>query len=376
MESSGKNRSEQYDIAIIGGGISGIGAALAGIEARKRIVVFERDVCCGATSNNSLRIIHGGLRYLQSADMPRVIRSIKDQAYWLDHAPEAVSPLLSMFALRQTGLKSRLPMRAAGLFYRNIYSMLSSRKTKAKTITAKEADAISPALSGSANYGAFIWQEALLSAPFHFHGMLKNQLLDAGAEIRENSPVQAVCQTAYGYEIKPYGITARSVIATLGPWFGSVRLEGIDLHRPAFPAGWCKAFNLVINRRLCGEAAFAVHTAQGRMFFFVPRDADTTALGTWYEPWTGAPEKGQPTEEEVERFLKDCNEALPSAVLRRQDVLNVEWGILPIRALSATDPKLHGSHKVIRSERYAEVMSTKYTTFLSQGRDLVKRVSY
>jgi glycerol-3-phosphate dehydrogenase len=367
--------NEPYDIAVVGGGISGIGAALAAVEMRKRTVLFERDVCCGATSNNSLRIIHGGLRYLQSADMPRVIRSIQDQAYWLTQTPESILPLPSLFALRRTGLKSHLPMSIAGIFYRSVYSMISGRGTKATTVTREEAEVLSPALVGSAQHGAFVWQDALLADPLRFTQVLKERLVAGGAEVREKSPVQAVCRTAEGYEIKPYGIKARSVVSALGPWFGSVRLEGIDLGCATFPAGWCKAFNLVLNRRLCGEAAFAVHAAQGRMFFFVPRGPGLTALGTWYEPWVGAPEKGQPTEMEIERFLESCNAALPSAVLRRQDVSQVEWGILPMRGDSAKGPKLYGSHKMTGSARYVEVMSTKYTTFLSQGRDLVRRVS-
>jgi glycerol-3-phosphate dehydrogenase len=266
-------------------------------------------------------------------------------------------------------------MWAAGVFYRNFYSMISGQATKAETVSRAQADSLAPAISGSAQHGAFVWQDALLSDPLRFAEALKERLRGGGIEVREKSPVQAVCRTAEGYEIKPYGITSRSVISALGPWMGSVHLEGIHLSDAALPTGWCKAFNLILNRRLCGEAAFAVHAAQGRMFFFVSRDSGFTALGTWYEPWIGAPEQGQPTETEIMRFLDACNDALPSLALRRQDVAQVEWGILPMRGVSANGPKLYGSHKMAGSGHYVEVMSTKYTTFLSQGRELVKRVS-
>ena len=63
---------ESYDIAVIGGGVSGLGVATEAARRGYSVVLLEKQQCCGGTSASSLRIIHGGLRYLQSLDFSRV----------------------------------------------------------------------------------------------------------------------------------------------------------------------------------------------------------------------------------------------------------------------------------------------------------------
>src|SRR5919106_1546638 len=94
MERNLTNLSKQtYDVLVIGGGIYGVcvawDAALRGLS----VALVEKGDFGHATSSNSLRVIHGGLRYLQHGDIPRVRRSIQERAAFMRIAPHLVHPL-------------------------------------------------------------------------------------------------------------------------------------------------------------------------------------------------------------------------------------------------------------------------------------------
>ena len=76
-----------YDVIIIGGGIHGIMLALVSSQKRLKTLLLERDDFGGATSFNSLRIIHGGFRYLQNLDLPRFFESVSDRKWFLQNFP-------------------------------------------------------------------------------------------------------------------------------------------------------------------------------------------------------------------------------------------------------------------------------------------------
>ena len=78
---------EPYDLAIVGGGVYGIMLALEAARRKLRPVLVERHDFAGATSANSLRIVHGGLRYLQTLDLPRFFESVAERRWLLRHFP-------------------------------------------------------------------------------------------------------------------------------------------------------------------------------------------------------------------------------------------------------------------------------------------------
>jgi glycerol-3-phosphate dehydrogenase len=109
----------------------------------------------------------------------------------------------------------------------------------------------------------------------------------------------------------------------------------------------------------------------------VPR-AHGTAIGTWYVPCE-APSSDSTRkapavpESEIARFIESFRSAYPGVALSQSDIVSVDAGILPMKATSAAGPVLYGAEILHRSQggRYVEVLSTKYTTFRSQGERVV-----
>jgi len=85
--------AQQYDVIIIGGGIYGAWAAWDAALRGLTVALLEKEDFGGATSSNSLKIIHGGLRYLQHADIKRMRESIHERAVLMRIAPQYVHPL-------------------------------------------------------------------------------------------------------------------------------------------------------------------------------------------------------------------------------------------------------------------------------------------
>ena len=88
-----ESASKQYDLLVIGGGIYGIALAFEAARRDYRTLLLERDDFGGGTSWSSLRIIHGGLRYLQTLDLRRFRESLAERRWFLRHCPDLVRPL-------------------------------------------------------------------------------------------------------------------------------------------------------------------------------------------------------------------------------------------------------------------------------------------
>ena len=118
--------NEPFDVIVVGGGIYGACTLLEASRRGLRALLIERDDFGGATTWNSLRIVHGGLRYLQHADLGRFRRSVAEQTWWLHNFPDLVEPLSCLMPLYNFGLKRTDVMRAA--LARNQYAATGPRQ--------------------------------------------------------------------------------------------------------------------------------------------------------------------------------------------------------------------------------------------------------
>src|SRR5210317_2052041 len=104
---------EQFDVAIIGGGVYGAMLLLYAANRGLKAVLLDRSDFGSETSFNSLRILHGGLRYLQSLDFQRSRESICEQRWFRQEFPDLVSTLPCLLPLHNHGLRRPLLMRLA-----------------------------------------------------------------------------------------------------------------------------------------------------------------------------------------------------------------------------------------------------------------------
>jgi glycerol-3-phosphate dehydrogenase len=358
---------ETFDVIIIGGGISGLGVAREVASAGYTTLVLEAGTCGNATSNNTLRIIHGGFRYLQNFDLPRVITSLNDQSALMNEVPDAVHALPCLMPLTRFGMKSRIPVTCATLLYGAIMRANRSPLPPPSIISSQKIHSTVRTLRTKAPYGALCWHDGVMTDPGAITRHLMSQITLKGGTIRESSPVDHVEGRDKNFTVHTadgHTFAARCVVNTLGPWLGTIQVpDALAGDRPR----WCKGFNLVLKQQLDPTYGIGVQSADGRLFFCVPRGTGT-ALGTWYLPHPDPSVEPAVSEHEIAQFLHAFNASLPEAGISKHDIVHIDVGILPMERTSSKGPVLIAHERIHEREGYIEVMSTKYTTFRSQGR--------
>ena len=108
-----KLSSDIFDVLVIGGGVHGATIAYHTATSGYRTAIIEKNDFCGATSANSLKILHGGLRYLQHLNIKRMRHSITARREMMHLAPYLVEPLPCMMPLYGKGLRGKKVMQGA-----------------------------------------------------------------------------------------------------------------------------------------------------------------------------------------------------------------------------------------------------------------------
>ena len=117
-----KFTEREYDLLVIGGGIFGLFIAWDGALRGLSVALIDKGDFGGATSSNSLRIIHGGFRYLESLDLFNARKFIKEQRIFMKLAPRLVKPMPVLIPIYNDNFLKKSSYKAA----LKIYDMLSS----------------------------------------------------------------------------------------------------------------------------------------------------------------------------------------------------------------------------------------------------------
>jgi glycerol-3-phosphate dehydrogenase len=362
------------------------------------VALVERDDFGGGTSANSLRIVHGGLRYLARGDLPRMRESIRERSTLLRIAPSLIEPLPVVVPTSGAGTQSRLALGAAMALNdlcsldRNRGLTPDHRLPRGRLLTLDACRRLFPAFPISGATGGALWYDALMRRPERLTLAFVRAAVARGAMVANYCSMERVLTTggaACGVAVSDLvgggtaEIPARSVVLAAGPWTG--RLAGPE--HAGLPHAL--ALNLVVGRRLA-EAAIGVRAPTGadqdpivgghRFIFLVPQE-ETTLLGTWY-----APANGELTDELIRRgtraLLEEFRLACPALAIGPADVVHCHWGWLPLKAGrepgrpdSLADRAWildHGKAGGMRG--MFSVEGVKYTTARRVAEDVVDRV--
>jgi glycerol-3-phosphate dehydrogenase len=358
-----------FDLLVIGGGIHGACAAWDAVSRGLSVVLVEREDFGSGTSANSLKILHGGLRYLQSADLRRMRQSLRERATMMRLAPHLTRPLPVLVPTTSKPKESRTALWAALRASEAVAVGTGSpggelgKWPAGRILDRRECLREFPWLETDHLTGGALWHDgqALNSERLTFSFLLS--AAEAGAAIfnyaeavrllREKSHVAGarILDRIGGGETE---IRARVVLNAAGPWWESVRALGAESgSSPAAPPLQALAINL-ISRRPPGSGAVGIRSRRsldrdpvgggGRYLFLAPWRG-RTLIGTSYRPFTGAPGRGGATEADLRDLLDDCNEACPGLKLAWDDIVSYHAGVLPLR-----DGRHNGSGTPLASE--------------------------
>jgi glycerol-3-phosphate dehydrogenase len=347
-----------YDLIVVGGGFHGVMLTLEAARRGLATLLLERDDFGGATSWNSLRIVHGGLRYLQSLDLGRHRESVAERRWFLRHFPDLVEPLPCLMPLwsppRGGSLRRRSafgPALAADALLareRNEGVRADRRLEPGRLLDAGETAALFPDVDCTGLQGAALWHDAAMPDPSRVivealrwacrcgaRALNYTEAVDLLVAAGRVAGVRAVDRETG----EPLELCAPVVVNGAGPWCRALAAgwdrDLPELFRPLL------GFNLLLNREPPSRAALAV-AAPGRRsqtWFLLPWKGRLLA-GTAYVPAGPGPADfaAGPDEERIEGFLAALNAALPGFDAWRDQVDRVLWGWLPAAAEGSASP--------------------------------------
>jgi glycerol-3-phosphate dehydrogenase len=357
--------SGEFDVLVVGAGVQGAWIALRAVEAGCRVALIDRHDFGGATSANSLNILHGGLRYLQHLDFARMRSSIRARREFARQSMRLARPLPCVMPLRTIGIRSPWFLGPALLandaisFDRNTGVESPARLPMGRLLSgAACASRVAPLATARASAGALWWDLLSLdSARLVLDTIIA--AADAGAVIANR--VQALEYLVHdgkvagitardGQSGREIEIRARVVVNATGPWAGEMS-RASRLATDFMPPGWCGGMNLVFRRSLGIETAVALSLAvtetdqsavvrrDSRELFFVPWRG-VSMVGTDYLSREEPHEFGEgPPRGAIESFLAEVSSIAPRARLSVDDVALAHWGILPTESAGSKLPR-------------------------------------
>lgn len=329
---------KSFDLIVIGAGINGTGiardAAMRGLHV---LLVDKGDIASGTTSWSS-RLIHGGLRYLEHAEIGLVRESLRERERLLHIAPHLVKPLPLTLPIYKHHQRGPLLIRAGMI----AYDVLSYDKSlpRHRMFSASGALTHEPGLNPEDLSGAARYYDAQVEFPERLS--LENAL-DAvahGAYLRTYTKaenLQFEAGVVRGVDLvdtlRGEGASVRTacVVNVAGPWVDAVLATSEHQASAKRLIGATKGSHIIVEPfpGAPKDALYIEASQDGRPYFIIPWN-HLYLIGTTDVRFDGDPDNVHPSEEEIEYLLTETNIAIPGAGLNRNDVLYAYAGLRPL----------------------------------------------
>lgn len=365
-----------FQLAVIGGGIAGLGVALEAGKRGIKTAIFDKDDFGQLTSANSHHIIHGGLRYLQNLDFKRTIESISAKRKIFNYAPECVSHLPCIMPVNNKKLTRNIfSLSLAAKFF----SLLDNDREHAPGIIkasqlVKEADFFSRHFP----QGAFCWFDGLIKDHQKLVAVIDSDLGKYGVTTYRKTRVLKVDLSDNLNKLhvnsnngETQTFSAASIVNASGSALNELNTTS---QLPASDYKWCRAFNIILDKLYETKYGVGVQSAEGRLYFFVPRNEGRTAVGTGYLPLLPDSSDRSIKEEELTVFLDDVSKTIGHQ-FKLNDIHRVESGILPVDHYHGDLPVLVSKDRIIRYKNYFTLIPTKYTTFMTHAEKVINQIT-
>jgi len=338
-----------HDLIIIGGGVYGAALALQAAAHGRRALLLERFDFGQETSANSLRIVHGGLRYLQDVDLRRFHQSVEQRRWWLLTFPELVRPLPCLMPLYGHGLQQpsiltvALAVNDALSFARNEGVRDDRRIPRGRVLGSGETRALMPGCRPDGLNGGALWTDASMDSPHRLIVEILRWAVAGGAtalnylavtELAVDGGRVSGVRGVDGLTGESHEFVAPVVVNAAGPWVADLASRFDRRHEKLFRPSM--AFNVLLRKALGSEVAVAVSEPGARKpVYFLRPVGGLTLAGTVHAPCDvpstdGDPGAyGPPTAAQGAAFLQELGRAIPSLDAGPDDVVRVFWGLLP-----------------------------------------------
>jgi len=370
-------KKDSFDILVIGGGITGVGAALDAASRGLKVALIEANDFASGTSSRSSKLIHGGLRYLEQYDFKLVREALHERELMVASlAPHLVKPVGFLFPLTEK-FKERTYV-GAGLALYDALRGFQRALPWHKHISQRKIVEIAPSLRTDIVTGAIKYFDAQVDDARHTmeiartaarHGAVIATGIRAESLLRDGKRVVGV-KVKDSVSNSSFEIKATATIMCAGIWSDELHEKfGI---KPGYSVTMSKGVHIVLPRSAIQSEAGIILKTQVSVLFLIPW-GDKWIVGTTDTPYTGDRSEPVATNEDVDYILNEANRVLKPKI-KREDIIGVYAGLRPLVSnnKNSSTTKLSREHAVDRPvPGFISIAGGKYTTYRIMGKDAV-----
>jgi glycerol-3-phosphate dehydrogenase len=359
---------DDFDLAVVGGGITGAGVALDAASRGYSVALLERDDYASGTSSRSSKLIHGGLRYLQKFDLGLVREALLERSLMVQLAPHLVRPL----PLLVPSFEGKRPDRLMGVGL-NMYDVMSWRRSRDRRskdegeedwsperhriVDGAEALELVPALAAREPTAAYLFYDCqtddarlvltVLGEAERFGTVCANGCEVTGLVERAGRAAGVLVRDAEaGGEFE---VSAANVVNATGVWADRLRPDELYGEEEVPRIRPSRGTHLTLARETLPVDAGAIVPADSRTIFVLPW-LGRTLIGTTDNDYEGPLDHIPPSEDDIEYLLGAINDFFSSS-LGAGDLTGAYAGVRPL--ISSGDPR-----KSVDISRKAELYET------------------
>jgi glycerol-3-phosphate dehydrogenase len=350
----------EFDVVVVGGGVCGAATAWDAAQRGLTVALVERGDFSGATSAESLKVVHGGIRYLQHLDVARVRESSRERSALLRIAPHLVHPMPIVVPTYGHGMRGAEVLGAAFA----LLAILTADRNRgiddparrlppARLVGRGPVRAWFPEIDLGSPTGAGIFWDGQFYNPSRLVWAFVRSAMRAGciaanycevtSLLRRNGRVTGVVvEDRLGAAC--IDLRARVVVNATGPY--SDAFLGRMGVRPRRTTPLSRDMALVVHRSIVTGKGLALQTryrdpdailSRGRRHIFLIPWRHCTLIGVNSVIWREDPDRLRVSRADLSAFLEEINEALPSLRLGFQDISLVMAGLLPVESRVSAD---------------------------------------
>lgn len=362
-----------YDVVIVGGGIHGVGAAQAASAAGYSVLLLEQSQLAAGSSSRSSKLIHGGLRYLESAQFSLVYECLHERQRLLKLAPDLVRleafhiPVYKDTQRRPWRLRSGLSLYAvlAGLHKSSLFKQLSaSQSLHLDGLKTQGLQSVFRYYDGMSD------DAALTRAVMNSAISLGAEMILPASFLRANIDVDSV-EIVYRQAEVEKSCLARVLINATGPWVGEV-LQRITPAQEAVAIDLIQGSHLVLDTKLQAGSYYMEAPEDGRAVFLLPWKGKAM-LGTTEVKYHGLPEAVSVLSEERQYLVQVLSHYFPH--LANTKVVDEFAGlrVLP-QSEGAHFSRPRDTRIALTNRRLISIYGGKLTTYRLSAEKIVKQV--
>lgn len=365
---------QHWDIVILGGGATGLGAAVDAANRGYSTLLIEKYDFGKGTSSRSTKLIHGGVRYLAQGNIKLVMEALRERAYMLQNAPHLASiqsfvvPAYSFWAKWYYGLGLKLYDLLSQKLSIGSTKILSAAQTKSYLPTLKNQQ-----LKGGIQYFDGQFNDAAFCINLAITATEQGATLINYTQMKacRFQPEGVTLEVEDNFTRQSYSIKAKAIINATGVFVDDILKQSIPNHQPIISPS--QGVHLVINQK-CYPSPHALmipKTEDGRVLFAVPW-LNKVVIGTTDTAMPTVQIEPKALDEEIDFIIHHYN-LYHQTPISRKDVEAVFTGLRPLvkPAGKVKTALISREHQILVHQQLVTITGGKWTTYRKMAQDAV-----